>query len=87
VDQLFALSYLYDAANSVEVGQTDAELAHYSQGASINEPLAALRGGTVGFYEQDGLGSVTSLSGATGSLTNSYTYDSFNTRTGTRGWG
>jgi len=70
--------YLYDGSNSVEeLDQTGAELAHYSQGAGIDEPLAAARGGAVGFYEQDGLGSVTTLTGTTGAVLNSYTYDAF----------
>lgn len=71
-------NYLYDGGNSVEeVDQTGAELAHYSQGLSIDEPLAAARAGAVGFYEQDGLLSVTSLTGSTGEVLNSYTYDAF----------
>ena len=60
-----------------EVDQTGAELAHYSQGEGVDEPLAALRGRDTGFYEQDGLGSVSSLTDSTGAVLNSYTYDSF----------
>ena len=71
-------NYLYDGSNSVEeADQTGAELAHYSQGAGVDEPLAAARGGAVGFYEQDGLGSVTSLTASTGAVLNSYTYDAY----------
>jgi RHS repeat-associated protein len=71
-------NYVYDGSNSVEeLDQAGTELAHYAQGAGIDEPLAASRGGATGFYEQDGLGSVTSLTDSTGVLLNSYTYDSF----------
>src|SRR6185437_9139235 len=71
-------NYLYDGSNSVEeMDQSGTEVAHYSQGAGIDEPLAAARGGAAGFYEQDGLGSVTSLTGSTGAMLNSYSYDAF----------
>jgi RHS repeat-associated protein len=46
-------------------------------GLNINEPLAMLRSGATSYYHADGLGSVTSLSGAAGSIANTYTYDSF----------
>ena len=42
------------------------------QSAGIDEPLAELRSGTVSYYEQDGLGSVTSLSASTASIANTY---------------
>ena len=72
-------NYLYDGANSVEeLDQTGTvSWLIMRQGAGIDEPLAAARGGTVGFYEQDGLGSVTSLTDSNGVVLNSYTYDSF----------
>ena len=71
-------NYLYDGNNSVEeADQTGAELTHYSQADSIDEPLAAARSGAIGFYEQDGMGSVTSLTGSTGTVLNSYTYDAY----------
>lgn len=60
-----------------EVDQIGALLAHYAQGSGIDEPLAELRNSTTGFYQQDGLGSTTALSNSTGTLLNSYTYDSF----------
>jgi RHS repeat-associated protein len=45
-----------------------------------------MRSGTTSYYQQDGVGSVTSLSSSTGSLANTYIYDSFGnitTSTGT----
>jgi RHS repeat-associated protein len=47
--------------------------------------LAEQRSGTTGYYEQDGLGSVTSLSNSTGALTNTYTYDAFGNLTASTG--
>jgi RHS repeat-associated protein len=71
-------NYLYDGANSiVEVDASGNLLARYAQGAGIDEPFAELRSGTSAFYEADGLGSVTSLSSLTGTISNSYTYDTF----------
>ena len=81
-----ATIYLYDASNSVdELDQSGTEVAHYAQGAGVDEPLAALRSGTTGFYEQDGLGSVTSLTDSTGAVLNLYTYDSFGNLTASTG--
>jgi RHS repeat-associated protein len=71
-------NYLYEGSNTVaDLDGTGNLVARYTQGAGIDEPLAQLRSGTVGYYDQDGLGSVTTLSGATGTIGNSYTYDSF----------
>jgi RHS repeat-associated protein len=71
-------NYLYDGANAIEeVDQSGNPLARYAQAASVDEPLAELRSGTASFYQQDGLGSVTSLSTSTGTLANTYTYDAF----------
>jgi RHS repeat-associated protein len=79
-------NYLYDGSNSVEEVDTGgALLAHYAQGAGIDEPLAESRGGTNGFYEQDGLGSVTSLSGSAGALADTYTYNAFGALTASSG--
>jgi len=70
--------YLYDGDNSVaEVAPTGALIARYTQHSEIDEPLAQFLSGASGYYEQDGLESVTTLSGATASIRNSYTYDSF----------
>ena len=52
-------------------------MARYSQGKGIDEPLAILRSGTTSYYQQDGLGSSTSLSNSAGALANTYSYDSF----------
>jgi RHS repeat-associated protein len=71
-------NYLYDGAKSAaEVDSVGNVLAHYAQGPGTDEPVAELRAGATGYYEQDALGTVTSLSGSTGTLSNTYTYDAF----------
>jgi RHS repeat-associated protein len=79
-------NYLYDGDDSVaEVNPSGTLLASYAQGEGVDEPLAELRNGTVGYYEQDGLGSVTSIAGITGTLLDSDTYDSFGNVTASNG--
>jgi RHS repeat-associated protein len=82
-----SFNYLYDGFNSLEeIDQSGNILARYTQTANVDEPLAQLRSGTTSYYEQDAIGSVSSLSNATGTLAASYTYDSFGklaTSTGT----
>jgi len=81
-----ATNYLYDGSNSLEeIDQSGTLLARYAQGAGIDAPLAEARGRTSGFYEQDGLGSVTSLSGSIGGLADTYTYNSFGILTASTG--
>lgn len=71
-------NYLYDGANPAEtIDQSGNMVGRYVGGGGIDEPLAELGSGTASYYEQDGLGSVTSLTSATGALLNSYTYDTF----------
>jgi RHS repeat-associated protein len=78
--------FLYDDDNLVEtVNASGGEVASYAQGDGIDEPLALDRGGTVDYYEQDGLGSVTSLTASNGTVTQSYTYDSFGNLTNSSG--
>lgn len=68
----------YDGANIIdERDGSGTLLARYTQGAGVDEPLAMLRGGSTYHYEQDGLGSVTSLTSSTGAVAESYTYDSY----------
>jgi hypothetical protein len=61
--------YLYDGANRVEDVDVNGNLlARYVQGGRIDEPLEEIASGTTSYYQQDGLGSVTSLSSTTGTL-------------------
>ncbi len=78
--------YAYDGDNLVEeTNATGAVVARYSQTQNIDEPLAMLRSSATSFYHADGLGSVTSLSSAAGSIANTYTYDSFGNLTASTG--
>jgi RHS repeat-associated protein len=79
-------NYVYDGAGVIEeVDASENLLAKYSQGAGIDEPLSELRSGAISYYEQDGLGSVTSLSGSGRALANTYAYDSFGNLTSSSG--
>ena len=78
--------YTYDGDNLVEeINGSGGVVARYAQGLNIDEPLVMLRGGATSYYEADGLGSVTSLTSATGAATQSYTYDSFGNTVATSG--
>jgi RHS repeat-associated protein len=70
--------YAYDGFNlAEEVNSTGTAAARYTQTQNVDEPLAMLRSGTTSYYQADGLGSVTSLSNASGALAQTYTFDSF----------
>src|SRR6266404_2978415 len=70
--------YAYDGQNLVEeTNASGAVVARYAQGENIDEPLALLRSGSTSFYDADGIGSITSLSNSTGTLVQTYGYDSF----------
>jgi hypothetical protein len=60
-------NYLYDGPNLLEeVDQSGTVLARYSGTQKVDEPLAELRSGATSYYEADGLGSITSLTGSSG---------------------
>src|ERR1044071_4141207 len=70
--------FAYDGENLIEeMNASGGVVARYAQGLNIDEPLAMLRGGTASYYNADGLGSITSLANAGGSLAQTYTFDSF----------
>jgi RHS repeat-associated protein len=78
-------NYLYDGPNLLEeVDSSGNVLARYSQ-PRLDEPLSELRSGTASYYQQDGLGSSTSLSNSAGAIANTYTYDSFGKLTASTG--
>jgi RHS repeat-associated protein len=78
--------YVYDNGNLIEeTNSSGTVVARYTQGLSIDEPLAMLRSTTTSFYEEDGLGSVTSLSNTAGALAQTYTFDSFGKQTASSG--
>ena len=70
--------YVYDGKNLVEESDAiGAAVARYTQSLNIDEPLIMLRARTSSFYQADGLGSVTSLNNSSGSITDTYAFDSF----------
>ena len=78
--------YAYDGINLIEeTNSSGSAVARYSQTQNIDEPLAMLRSSATSYYHADGLGSVTSLSNAAGSIANTYTYDSFGKLTASTG--
>ena len=79
-------NYLYDRMNLVaEIDSSGNVLARYTQRKGVDQPLAQLRSGTTSYYEQDGLGSITSLSNAAGAVAETYTYDSYGKPTASTG--
>ncbi len=79
-------NYLYDGANSIEeVDSGGNVLARYARTKNLDQPLSELRSGTTSYYQQDGLGSVTSVSNAAGAVVETYTYDSYGKSTASTG--
>ena len=71
-------SYIYDGLNLLEeLGVNGNEVARYSEDGKIDEILTSTREGVASFVEQDGLYSITSLSNGIGTISDTYTYDSF----------
>ncbi len=82
----FTSVFVYDGPNLIETTNgSGSEIASYMQTREIDTPLAESRGGTADYYEQDGLGSITSLSSSAGAVANTYTYDSFGNLTNSTG--
>ena len=57
----------YDGANVLQ--------ARYTHGPGIDEPIAITKAGSTYFYHQDGLGTVTELTDASGAVAKAYAYD------------
>jgi len=78
--------FAYDGDNLVEeTNSSGAAVARYAQTQNIDEPLAMLRSAATSYYHADGLGSISSLSNAAGTIANTYTYDSFGKLTNSTG--
>src|SRR5712692_10571102 len=78
--------FAYDGDNLIEeTNSSGAAVARYEPTQNIDEPLAMLRSGGTSYFHADGLGSVTSLSNAAGSLAQTYAYDSFGKQTASSG--
>jgi hypothetical protein len=68
--------FAYDGDNLVEeTNSSGAVVARYEDTQNIDEPLAMLRSSATSYFHADGLGSITSLSSAAGSIANTYTYE------------
>jgi RHS repeat-associated protein len=79
-------NYLYDGFNLlVEVDQSGNVLARYAPTRNLDEPLSEWRSGTTNYYQQDRLGSATSLSNSAGAVAKTYTFDSFGKLTASTG--
>lgn len=79
-------NYLFDGDNVIEELDSGGNgFARYWHGGGIDEPLAETRSGMTGYYHQDALASVTSLSSTAGTLANTYIYDAFGTLTSSTG--
>src|SRR5439155_10686970 len=71
-------NYLYDGANIIEeVDASGNQIRSFTQGPGVDQPLALTSSGVTSYYEADGLGSITSLTDITGTVTDSYSYDSY----------
>lgn len=72
--------YVYDGTDvvieAVDVGGSTA-ITRYDHGLGTDEHLAMEKEGRFYFYHADGLGSVVSITDASGSVVQSYSYDSF----------
>jgi RHS repeat-associated protein len=78
--------FAYDGDNQVEeTNAAGAVVARYELTQNIDEPLAMLRSSATSYFHADGLGSISSLSNAAGSIANTYTYDSFGKLTASTG--
>ena len=79
-------NYFYEGDNHIlERDNSGNILAKYAQDTGTDEHISESRSGSASYYEQDALGSVTSLSNASASVTNTYTYDSFGNTTASTG--
>ena len=78
--------FTYDLDNLVEETNSSGNVvSRYAQAESIDEPLAMLRASVTSYFEQDGLDTVTSLSNSSGTLAQTYTFNSFGKQTASSG--
>ena len=73
-------TYVYDGENiavEIFIDASGTTKTFYTHGAGVDEHLALERNGSFNYYHADGLGSITSITGASGNLVEAYEYDSF----------
>jgi RHS repeat-associated protein len=68
-------TYLYDGQNLIK--EMGASAADYLFGPGIDEPLAMVRSSTPYYFDVDGLGSVTLVNDASGTVRNNYVLDAW----------
>jgi uncharacterized protein RhaS with RHS repeats len=79
-------NYLYEGMNLLEeVDSSGNVLARYTQGPGVDQPVAQHRSGATSYYQADGLGSITSLTGSDGTISGTYAYDTFGNLSGSTG--
>ncbi len=70
--------YVYDREDILyEFDGNNSQLARYTHGLGIDEPLIMEKNGLDFFYHTDGLGSITDLTDSNGVMAQNYVYDSF----------
>ena len=73
-----ATRYVYDGEDILmEFDGTNTQIARYTHGFGIDEPLIMERVGQSLFYQADGLGSIIDLTDINGAVVQSYVYNSF----------
>src|ERR1700722_960749 len=78
--------YLYDGDSLInEVNAGGSVIAQYVHSQGIDDPMSLARAGIASYFQADAQGSVTSLSSASGSLTNTYSYDAYGKTVGSTG--
>lgn len=70
--------FVYDGEDILlELDGQNNIVARYTHGPGIDEPLIMEKGGQSFFYHADGLGSITEITDAAGTVAQAYTYSSF----------
>ena len=78
--------FAYNYDNLIEeTNASGSVVTRYTQGENIDEPLAMLRSSATSYYDADGIGSITSLSNGTGTISQTYGYDAFGKQTSSSG--
>jgi RHS repeat-associated protein len=78
--------YAYDYDNLIEeTNASGSVVTRYTQGENIDEPLAMLRSSATSYYDADGIGSITSLSNGSSTISQTYGYDAFGKQTSSSG--
>ena len=84
-DQTFDKVHRNNGSNVIEeMDNAGNVLSRYMQGQDMDQTFAELRSGTASYFEEDGIGSATSLSN-TSTLAATYAYDSFGNLTASSG--